>query len=82
MPVVQAMAKAVKAIYSPKKVGLAVAGFDVSHVHVHVIPLHDYHDLTSKPLLDGTLKHATASELATNGERIRNAIAAHGASNS
>jgi histidine triad (HIT) family protein len=49
---------------------LAVAGFDVPHAHVHVIPLHDYHDLTSKRLLEGTLTKANKLELADNAQRI------------
>lgn len=37
----------------PKKVGLIVAGWDVPHTHVHIVPMHDYHDITSKSMLEG-----------------------------
>ncbi|MCK6470934.1 MAG: HIT domain-containing protein [Planctomycetes bacterium] len=53
------IAQAVACVYSPPKVGFAVAGFDISHAHLHVIPLHDYHDLTSRRYLErGELKRA------------------------
>jgi histidine triad (HIT) family protein len=32
----------------PKKVGVVIAGFDVPHAHVHLIPMHAYHDITSQ----------------------------------
>ena len=78
MLVVQELSRVVKQVYSPKKVGLAVAGFDVPHAHVHIIPLHDYHDLTSKRLLEGTLEAATREDLGANARKIRDALRAQG----
>ena len=60
---VQKVARLVNSTLAPKKVGLAVAGFDVSHAHVHVIPLHHENDLTSEKLLQGTLGNPTPAEL-------------------
>ena len=38
----------------PKRVGLMIIGWDVPHAHVHVVPMNDYHDITSKRFLDKT----------------------------
>ena len=34
------------------KVGLVAAGFDVPHTHIHIIPMHEYHDITSRAYLE------------------------------
>lgn len=47
----------------PKKVGLMVAGWDVPHAHVHVVPMHDYHDITSKRILEKKAAEPMAEEL-------------------
>jgi histidine triad (HIT) family protein len=47
----------------PPRVGLLVAGWDVPHAHVHVVPMYDYHDLTSKRLLEGKQADPTKEEL-------------------
>ena len=60
---VQKVARIVNSKLAPKKVGLAIAGFDVPHAHVHVVPLHNYNDLTSEKLLNGTLGNPTIPEL-------------------
>ena len=46
--VVQELAQHIKNTLSPPRVGLVVEGFDVNHVHVHVIPLQDINDFRSK----------------------------------
>jgi histidine triad (HIT) family protein len=65
------VAEAVAAATQPLKVGLAIAGFDVPHTHVHIVPMHDYHDLTSKRLLDGQVTRAAPDELAEMASRLR-----------
>jgi histidine triad (HIT) family protein len=74
MRVAKRLAGMVKAVASPKKVGLLIAGFDVPHSHVHVIPMHDYHDITSQRLLHGALTWPPAAELAANAARIVEAL--------
>lgn len=64
------IARILNALYSPKKVGLAVAGFDISHAHLHVIPLHHYHDLTSRHYLEGTPKKPAPADLKMQAEKI------------
>ena len=55
MALAQQTAQAVQVSFSPLRVGLVVAGFDIPHAHVHVIPMHDYHDISSKRMLDGRM---------------------------
>jgi diadenosine tetraphosphate (Ap4A) HIT family hydrolase len=43
--VAHAVGKAIEAAFSPKKVGLMLAGLEVPHVHVHVVPIWNVHDL-------------------------------------
>ena len=57
------LADAQRELFNPLKVGLLVAGFDVPHAHLHVVPLHDKHDLTSESILNGSVKNVSAEEL-------------------
>tara|TARA_Y100000590_G_scaffold237316_2_gene267124 strand:+ start:14128 stop:14364 length:237 start_codon:yes stop_codon:yes gene_type:complete len=41
MRVAQTIGKAQMKAYKPNRVGLIIAGFEVSHVHLHVIPIDD-----------------------------------------
>lgn len=34
-----------QAVWSPAKVGLMIAGLEVPHVHLHVVPIRGVHDL-------------------------------------
>jgi histidine triad (HIT) family protein len=40
MSVSQAIGKAVQEGFEPEKVGLAIAGLEIPHAHVHVWPIH------------------------------------------
>jgi histidine triad (HIT) family protein len=70
MTVAQTIGRAQQAVYQPLRVGLLIAGLEVPHTHLHVIPIHhgesDVH-------LDraGT---ATPEQLAAEAERIRAAL--------
>ncbi len=44
MEVAHAVGNAVKAVYSPTRIGLLVAGFDVPHTHLHVLAIDDMGD--------------------------------------
>lgn len=46
--VAQRLAKTLRADLKPPRVGLLVGGFAVPHAHLHVVPMHDGHDLTSQ----------------------------------
>lgn len=43
--VAQSIGKAIQRAFGPKKVGLIIAGLEVPHVHLHLIPIHDLADL-------------------------------------
>jgi len=71
MLLVRHLAVHLQNVFKPRKVGMLAAGFDVDHAHVHVLPMHDYHDITSKSLLEGTRSNATRDELEEIAARIR-----------
>jgi histidine triad (HIT) family protein len=79
MLVAKRMASVIEVLYQPKKVGMLVAGFDVAHAHVHVLPMHDYHDITSKAILEGTRASPTEGELEETAEEIRRGLNTQGA---
>lgn len=43
--VAQRIGRALQEIYSPAKVGLMIAGLEVPHLHIHVVPIDGVHDL-------------------------------------
>ena len=45
MLVAQTIGKAQQAAFNPARVGLMIAGFEVPHVHVHVVPIDGMQDL-------------------------------------
>ncbi|GMG88335.1 HIT family protein [Biformimicrobium ophioploci] len=71
--VAQKIAKALKAVYKPKRVGVMVAGIEVPHTHYHLVPINEIADL------DFALQKQTDSEtLAAEAQRIRAALAESG----
>ncbi|MDX1468189.1 MAG: HIT family protein [Acidimicrobiia bacterium] len=43
--VAQAIGNALQSVYAPLKVGLMIAGLEVPHLHLHVVPIDTVHDL-------------------------------------
>jgi histidine triad (HIT) family protein len=43
--VAKRIAEAQQRVFSPAKVGLMIAGLEVPHVHLHVVPIRGVHDL-------------------------------------
>jgi histidine triad (HIT) family protein len=41
----QAIGKAIDAAFQPEKVGMIIAGLEVPHVHLHVMPIDAVRDL-------------------------------------
>lgn len=39
------IAKAIQRVYSPERVGLIIAGLEVPHLHIHLVPMDSVHDL-------------------------------------
>ncbi|MCR4327444.1 MAG: HIT domain-containing protein [Nanoarchaeota archaeon] len=56
---------------NPKKVGLLVSGWDVDHTHFHIIPMYDYHDITSKKILENTRLNPSKKDLEKTAKKIR-----------
>lgn len=60
------VAKAIEQEVPCKKIGVMVAGLEVPHTHIHLIPIHSLGDLNF-----ARAKSATAEELAKMAEGIR-----------
>lgn len=45
MTVAQSVGRAQMLAFAPTRVGLMIAGLEVPHVHVHVVPIDGVHDL-------------------------------------
>ncbi len=45
MSVAQSIGKALQVGFRPEKVGLMIAGLEVPHVHLHLVPIQTLHDL-------------------------------------
>lgn len=43
--VAKAIGSALQRAYQPAKVGMMLAGLEVPHVHIHLVPINDLHDL-------------------------------------
>jgi len=74
MLVVQRIATVLNASFQHRKVGMLAAGFDVAHAHVHVLPMFDYHDITSKVILEGRRPNPSEEELRTAADQIRRGL--------
>lgn len=65
MLVSKTIATAQQDVFQPERVGLMIAGLEVPHVHLHVIPINGVHDLDfanaqAEPLADDLDRAATA----------------------
>ncbi|MBW2712634.1 MAG: HIT family protein [Deltaproteobacteria bacterium] len=69
MQVAQKVAKAVKRAYPAKRVGLMIAGLEVPHTHLHVMPIDDMSDFDFRKA-----SSPTAEELSEVAELIRKAL--------
>lgn len=73
MHVSQEVGRALQQAFKPVKVGVAVIGLEVPHVHVHLVPLWHVDDLDFSKQKD-----ATPAELDEAAEKIRAALRALG----
>ncbi len=73
--VAQAIGVAIQEVYFPEKVGLMIAGLEVPHLHIHLVPIDGVHDLD--------FANAAASvdreELEASAESIRHVLRRQGA---
>ncbi len=70
MRVVKSISLKVQTELKPKRTGLFIAGWDVPHTHVHVVPMNDYHDITSKRFADLESPKPSEEELAEVAKKI------------
>jgi histidine triad (HIT) family protein len=73
MQVSQRIAKALKDAFPCQRVGMMIAGFEVPHVHLHVLPVVDISDISF-----AKARGAAPEALAANASRIRAALRARG----
>ena len=71
MSVVKKLSPGIARVTNPKKMGMVIAGFDVPHTHVHLIPMHAYHDITSKSLLEGNRANPSDEDLGNVAAELR-----------
>ena len=74
----QTIGTALQAAYQPEKVGLMLAGLEVPHVHVHLVPINGVHDLD---FANADTDHDPAA-LDEAADTIRAALRAEGAGES
>ena len=70
MVVSQSIGKALDKAYSPERVGMMIAGLEVPHVHLHVVPIDDVHDLD----FERANQNAQPAELDAAAARVRAAL--------
>lgn len=71
MDVVKKISVALDLAFEPKKVGILVAGWEVPHSHVHVVPMEVSGDLTSKKLLENTAYKFDPDTLNEHADKIK-----------
>ena len=74
MLMVRRVARVLEIVFQPRRVGMLAAGFDVDHAHIHVLPMYDYHDITSRVILEGRRPNPSAEELRTAAEQIQKGL--------
>ncbi len=70
MSLAKKVAKKIELILKPQRVGLMTIGWDVPHAHVHVVPMHEHGDVTSKVLLEKKCGNPTQAELAEMAKQL------------
>jgi histidine triad (HIT) family protein len=77
---VKRLAAVLAVVTRPQKVGVVIAGFDVPHTHVHLIPMHAYHDITSQAYLGPERVPPTDAQQQEMAARLREEVARQGPS--
>lgn len=74
--VAQTIGKAIAEVYRPAKVGLMIAGLEVPHLHIHVVPIDGVRDLD----FASAATSVDPGELEAAANSIRSALRSAGAS--
>jgi diadenosine tetraphosphate (Ap4A) HIT family hydrolase len=61
MRVSSRIGRALQSVYDPAKVGMMVAGLEVPHVHVHLVPIESAHDLDFANATDASTDELAAA---------------------
>ncbi len=67
--------KAIQQVYSPERVGLMIAGLEVRHLHIHIVPIDDVHDLD----FANAATSVDREELEESASSIRSVLTSQGA---
>ncbi len=67
----QTIGRGIQKAFSPTRVGLMIAGLEVPHLHVHVVPIDGVHDLD----FANAAPHVEREELESAATAIRKALA-------
>src|SRR5690606_19418852 len=70
MAVARRIGAAIQQAYAPVKVGLMIAGLEVRHIHIHLVPIEGLKDLD----FERQNRNVTPEELAASAEKIRTAL--------
>lgn len=73
MQVSHKIANALKVAYPATRVGLMIAGLEVPHTHIHLVPMDSMNDLSF-----AYAKNADAEQLQQTAEKIRNVLVSQG----
>lgn len=76
MGVAQTIGTALHEIYESEKVGLMIAGLEVPHLHIHVVPIDGVHDLD----FSNAAASVNRDDLEAEASVIRDRLIAYGAS--
>ncbi|MEI7999716.1 MAG: HIT family protein [Actinomycetes bacterium] len=74
MEVARRVGAAQQRVFAPPRIGMEIAGFEVPHCHLHVLPIHDETDLH----LSRSARSVDPEVLAANAQAIRDALSALG----
>jgi len=75
MAVSQKITKGLKVAFPSERVGMIIAGFEVPHTHIHLIPVDCMEDFDFTKVFS-----PSAEALAANAEKVRGALIAQGCS--
>ena len=70
----QKVGAAIQAAFQPTKVGLMIAGLEVPHLHLHLVPIHALHDLD----FSRADKNPDPDAMDAAAEKLRDALRAAG----
>ena len=70
MSVAQAIGRAIQAEWQPEKVGVMIAGLEVPHLHIHLVPIWGVSDLD----FANAAASVSRDELQENAERIKRSL--------